>query len=82
MRRARQDYITSLVKGHSSFNVKLAGLYVDPQMPHLGATPDGLVSCLCCGDGLLEIKCPYSIRDCDPQKVNKVVSIWSTPAMV
>lgn len=30
--------------------------------PYLGASPDGLTHCNCCGEGLLEIKCPYSIR--------------------
>ena len=37
--------------------------------PFLGASPDGLVCCSCCGKGLLEIKCPYSIRDRDPGMV-------------
>ena len=31
----------------------------------MGATPDGLVSCGCCGNGVLEIKCPYSCRQKD-----------------
>ena len=36
---------------------------------HLGTTPDGLISCKCCGDGLLEIKCPYKYRDVHPCSV-------------
>ena len=31
--------------------------------PHLGSSPDGLISCSCCGDGVLEIKCPFKYRD-------------------
>ena len=31
--------------------------------PFLGASPDGLVLCECCGTGALELKCPYSPRD-------------------
>ena len=27
------------------------------------ASPDGLVCCFCCGDGTLEIKCPFSCRN-------------------
>ena len=27
------------------------------------ATPDGFVTCTCCGDGLVEIKCPFSVKD-------------------
>ena len=30
--------------------------------PHIGATPDGYVTCKCCGFGVLEIKCPASFR--------------------
>ncbi len=29
----------------------------------------GIVSCQCCGDNLLEIKCPYSKRDLDIKEV-------------
>ena len=39
------------------------GLFVDAQMPYIGASPDRLVSCSCCGDGVLEVKCPSSCRD-------------------
>ena len=38
--------------------------------PHLGASPDGSVSCSCCGAGLLEIKCPYKHRDQHPHSVS------------
>ena len=29
----------------------------------MGASPDGIVSCECCGSGVVEIKCPYSCKD-------------------
>lgn len=29
----------------------------------MGASPDGVVNCTCCGAGVLEIKCPYKFRD-------------------
>lgn len=29
----------------------------------MGASPDGIVNCVCCGKGVLEIKCPYSCVD-------------------
>nr|XP_055074611.1 uncharacterized protein LOC129454126 [Misgurnus anguillicaudatus] len=31
--------------------------------PHLGASPDGIASCTCCGKVAVEIKCPYKYRD-------------------
>ena len=47
----------------------MTGLHINPQYPHLGASPDGLISCSCCGNGLLEIKCPYSKRNLDPTQI-------------
>ena len=32
---------------------------MDINNPYLGATPDGIVYCDCCGGGVLEVKCPY-----------------------
>ena len=58
----RQEYLSLSSLEHTHLDVKLCGLFVDTQHPHLGATPDGFVSCACCGEGLLEIKCPYSHR--------------------
>ena len=34
-----------------------------PNQPFLCASPDGLASCDCCGEGLVKIKCPYCARD-------------------
>ncbi len=48
---------------HKSFSIQESGLYIHPQFSHLGATPDGIISCQCCGEGVLEIKCPYCSRD-------------------
>jgi hypothetical protein len=44
-------------------NVKASscGLVVDAQNPFIGASPDKLISCAKCGDGLVEIKCPATI---------------------
>ena len=53
---------------HDEFTFKRAGLFINPAYPHLGASPDGLVSCKCCGDGLVEIKCPYTHRLQDPNQ--------------
>ena len=29
----------------------------------MGASPDGVIECTCCGRGVLEIKCPFSCRN-------------------
>lgn len=40
-------------------------------LTYLGASPDGLVSRRCCGEGLIEIKCLFSDSDQSPDKVKK-----------
>ena len=66
---AREAYIEQMRQCHSGFAYTPAGLFVNPEFPHLGATPDGIISCDCCGDGIIEIKCPYKYRQCDPNTV-------------
>ena len=40
----------------------MSGLVLNPKWPHLGASPDGLVQCDCCGKWVVEIKYPYCHR--------------------
>ncbi len=58
-------YYEHSMKGHEKFSVANSGLCINPQWPHIGASPDGKVNCKCCGKGVLEIKCPYCIRNED-----------------
>lgn len=60
---ARQCYSDELCKRHISAKVSLSGFVIRSDEPHLGSSPDGKVSCSCCGDGVLEIKCPYQYRE-------------------
>ena len=57
---ARSIYSEVMKSNHSSFTLKPSGLLLDPSSPFVGASPDGIVECSCCGCGVLEIKCPYS----------------------
>ena len=34
-------------------------MFINPQWPFIGASPDGIITCECCTKGVLEIKCPY-----------------------
>lgn len=43
--------------------MKDAGLFISMERPFIGATPDGLISCDCCGKGILEVKCPHCFKD-------------------
>ena len=42
--------------------VNLSGLTLNSDFPYLGASPDGIVNCPCCGVGCLEIKFPSTYR--------------------
>ncbi|KAK3083943.1 hypothetical protein FSP39_005730 [Pinctada imbricata] len=63
---ARHLYVQEASKEHMSLNVQESGLFVDMEHPYIGASPDGLVSCSCCGKGLLEIKCSFTYQNVDP----------------
>ncbi|KAG8181036.1 hypothetical protein JTE90_024782 [Oedothorax gibbosus] len=54
---------------HFNFNVSTAGFFINPEYPQFGASPDGIVECDCCGEGCLEIKCPFCIRDCTKEQL-------------
>ncbi|CAN7950592.1 unnamed protein product [Ixodes pacificus] len=58
--KARNRFIADEAPKHSGFEVRKCGLSVDSERPYLGASPDGVVSCCCCTDAVLEIKCPAS----------------------
>ena len=47
---------------HISFHCSETGLHVYKENPYLAASPDGIIECKCCGKGLLEIKCTFSLR--------------------
>lgn len=64
--KVRQLYVEMMSSMHAEFEVETTGLHVNPKYPYLGASPDGLVTCACCGNGLLEVKCPYSVRQSPP----------------
>lgn len=66
---AKKAYESIQKKNHREFTINDAGFYVSIDIPYIGATPDGIVSCLCCGKGCIEIKCPYCLRWSSPEEV-------------
>ena len=66
---ARHDYTCKMTLCHQHFECTLAGLTINPLYPFLGASPDGHTQCDCCGQGLLETKCPFSGRHGHPQEL-------------
>ena len=61
--RARKAYQIEITRFHESLTISDSGLNIDPRWPYLGASPDGIVDCKCCGIGVCEIKCPYAYRN-------------------
>ena len=47
-------YKSKAGKDHED-HVTQAGLFLHPDTPFIGASPDGMVSCKCCGEGVLEV---------------------------
>ena len=70
---ARISYKSSIQSHHKNFKISPSGLVINPLYPHLGASPDGIICCDCCGKGVLEIKCPYNAHKGSPQEsVNSI----------
>lgn len=63
-----QLYFVDYKKNHQKPKMDLSSLHVDEVHPFLGASPDGLISCKCCGEGLLEMKCSYLFKNKTPQE--------------
>ena len=55
----RGKYESMNLEKHCNFSVSDCGFFINFDYPFIGASPDGLVTCYCCGDGICEIKvCP------------------------
>ena len=50
--------------GHIDVSVEQCGLIINSDYQFMGASPDALVSCQCCGKGVVEFKCQNNFR-CD-----------------
>lgn len=63
---AIECYTQIMKRKHKNLSVKPCGLFVSADLPFLGATPDQMVQCACCGQGALEVKCPLSCAHMAP----------------
>ncbi|CAN8007430.1 unnamed protein product [Ixodes pacificus] len=76
--KARDACIADIAPIHHNFRCEESGLHLSTEHPFLGATPDGLVSCTCCGKGVLEIKCPYRAKYSWTSEISKLKNSWLT----
>ena len=61
-KKAKDIYISISKRKHVNFSFKECGLFVDKKFRFIGASPDGIAECKCCGIRCVEIKCPYTAR--------------------
>ena len=54
---AREKYRRLMTKVHNDFQLNETGLVLSTGYPYLGASPDAVVNCSCCGKGAAEFKC-------------------------
>ena len=50
-------YKTRMMLSHDGLNIS-SGFFISTGHPFLGASPDALTECKCCGSGVIEVKCP------------------------
>ncbi|XP_057306916.1 uncharacterized protein LOC130645074 isoform X2 [Hydractinia symbiolongicarpus] len=65
---ANPEFITDFlpvtdVSTHENFKVGRLGLCIHTVKQWYGSSPDAATSCDCCGFGVLEVKCPYSLKE-------------------
>ena len=66
-----KEYQQTLKENHQSLQVQKTGLRISLQNPFLGASPDGKVVCDCHPPKLIEVKCPYTLREmCEKDAAN------------
>ena len=85
--KARRLYETIEAKSHQGLRVATSGLVLSNENPFFACSPDGVVSCTCdthaMNSWLIEIKCPYVLRDSEPSEAAKangcshVDGVWS-----
>lgn len=60
---AKKEFLEEMCPFHDNLTVEPCGFFIDSKQGFIGASPDGIVSCDCCGSSLIEIKCPYSVQN-------------------
>ena len=71
LKNMQLKYVSFMRENHLNFDVRDSGFYISIKKSFLGASPDSSVSCECCGEGCLEVKCLCSYKD-------KFITEWLT----
>ena len=61
---------------HTDVMVGTVGYSISSLHPFIEASPDGYVSCSCCGSGVIEMKCPFSAKDLSVNEAVNSVALF------
>ena len=67
---AKEQLKKIINSSHSNCTFQESGMVIDEDLPFLSVSPDLEGTCKCCGDFVVEIKCPYSICETKPSSQN------------
>ena len=62
-KQAIAAYKLAATKKHNNLKITPAGLTLYGHKACFGASPDSMLECVCCGKGVLEVKCPYRLKE-------------------
>lgn len=62
-RKAQELYFDVASKKHDQFGLRDCGLDIDTTFPVFAASPDGVRTCACHGEGLIKVKCCSAHRN-------------------
>jgi hypothetical protein len=65
---ALSAYLEKFEEKHRAVEVVTPGLVTHRQYPYIRASPDAIISCVCHGYNIIEIKCPYKARCMEPKQ--------------
>ena len=60
---ATSAYKLAVTKKHKDLKITPTGLILYRHRACFCAFPDSMLECACCGKGVLEVKCPYRLRE-------------------
>jgi putative phage-type endonuclease len=52
-----------MMESHENVCLESSGFIISTKFPFIGASPDGVFSCDCCGKATVEVKCPFNLRN-------------------
>ena len=62
-KEALEVYRQLQLSNHTNLKMEDVGLFISTEKPYIGAFPDSIVVCDCCGRGTVEVKCPFCFKE-------------------